>query len=158
LTAVVALNIIHLIPDFVRFNQPFAGFSTNNVNYFGTFLLTGLAGAMSVAVFGFQARVRLAAGAAAALIFFGISQTWSRGATLAAGLMLAACAVRAVSRIPRRVWLMTGVLGLIVVAVASPYMMVKFLDTGRHDPYNYVRTDVWRGAACVLFYNLRLCG
>jgi hypothetical protein len=26
--------------------------------------------------------------------------------------------------------------------------MVKFLDTGRHDPYNYARTDVWRGASC----------
>src|SRR5437667_5407131 len=62
LTAVVVLNVIHLVPDLVRYNQPFAGFSTNNVNYFGTFLLTGLAATMSVAVFGFPGRVRIAAG------------------------------------------------------------------------------------------------
>ena len=85
LTAVVVLNVVHLVPDLVRYNQPFGGFSTNNVNYFGTFLLTGLAVAMSVAVFGSLGRVRIAAGATAALIFFGITQTWSRGATLAAG-------------------------------------------------------------------------
>jgi tetratricopeptide (TPR) repeat protein len=67
--------------------------------------------------------------------------------------MLATCAVRAGSRIPRRVWVITGVLALIVIAVASPYMMVKFLDTGRHDPYNYARTDVWRGALLVISGN-----
>ena len=153
LATVVVLNVAHLVPDLVRYNQPFGGFSTNNVNYFGTFLLTGLAATMSVAVFGVPGRVRIAAGAAAALIFFGITQTWSRGATLAAGLMLATCAVRAGSRIPRRVWVVTGVLALIVIAVASPYMMVKFLDTGRHDPYNYARTDVWRGALLVISGN-----
>ena len=153
LTAVVVLNVIHLVPDLVRYNQPFGGFSTNNVNYFGTFLLTGLAATMSVAVFGFPGRIRIAAGATAALIFFGITQTWSRGATLAAGMMLATCAVRAGSRIPRRVWIITAVVALVVIAVASPYMMVKFLDTGRHDPYNYARTDVWRGALLVISGN-----
>src|SRR5262245_3005906 len=153
LTAVLVLNVVHLIPDLVRYNQPFGGFSTNNVNYFGTFLLTGLAAAMSVAVFGLSSRVRIASGATAALIFFGITQTWSRGATLAAGMMLATCAIRAGSRIPRRIWVVSAVLGLIVVAVASPYMMVKFLDTGRHDPYNYSRTDVWRGALLVISGN-----
>jgi O-antigen ligase len=150
LGAVIVLNVMHLVPDLVRYNQPFAGFSTNNVNYFGTFLLTGLAATMSVAVFGFPSRIRIAAAGAAALIFFGITQTWSRGATLAAGLMLATCAVRAGRRIPPRVWLVTAVLGLIVVIVASPYMMVKFLDTGQHDPYNYARTEVWRGALLVI--------
>ncbi len=153
LSAVVLVNVIHLIPDVVRYNQPFAGFSANNVNYFGTFLLTGLAATMSVAVFGFPARVRIAAGCGAALIFFGITQTWSRGATLAAALMLATCAVRAGSRIPRRVWIVTGLLGFVVIAVASPYMMVKFFDTGQHDPYNYARTDVWRGALLVISGN-----
>jgi O-antigen ligase len=153
LYAVVALNVAHIIPDLVRYNQPFAGFSTNNVNYFGTFLLTGLAATMSLAVFGSSGRVRLTAGCLAALIFFAITQTWSRGATLAAGLMLVTCAVRTGSRIPRRVWVLTAVLALFVVAVASPYMMVKFLDLGRHDPYNYARTDVWRGALLVISEN-----
>src|SRR6185295_16944699 len=83
LAAVVILNVGHLLPDLVRYNQPFSGFSTNNVNYFGTFLLTGLAATMSVAVFGSSRGIRIAAGCAAALIFFGITQTWSRGATLA---------------------------------------------------------------------------
>jgi len=153
LAAVVVLNVSHIVPDLVRYNQPFAGFSTNNVNYFGTFLLTGLAATMSVAIFGSPARARVAAGCAAALIFFSITQTWSRGATLAAGLMVATCAIRAGSHIPRRVWVVTTVLGIVVVAVASPYMVVKFFDTGQHDPYNYARTEIWRGALLVISGN-----
>jgi O-antigen ligase len=151
--AVIAVNVSHLVPDMIRYRQPFAGFSANNVNYFGTFLLTGLAGSMGVAIFGLSRRLKIAAAFTAALIFFSITQTWSRGATLAAALMLATCAIRAGNRIPRRVWLITIVLGLIVVAVASPYMVVKFLDTGNHDPYNYARTDVWRGALLVIAEN-----
>ena len=150
LGAVIVLNLAHLVPDFVRYNQPFAGFSSNNVNYFGTFLLTGLAASLAVAVFGQQPRLRIAAACSAGLVFFGITQTWSRGASLAAGLMLAICAVRAGNRIPRRVWLLTALLGLILVAVASPYLIQKFLDMGEQDPYNYARTAVWRGALHVI--------
>jgi O-antigen ligase len=150
LTGVIATNVLHIIPDLVRFRQPFAGFSSNNVNYFGTYLLTGLAATMAVAVFGNGWRHRITAGCAAGVIFFAIIQTWSRGATLAAALMLGACAIRAGSRIPRRIWLMTALVALILTTVASPYLFQKFLDLGQHDPYNYARLDVWRGAIHVI--------
>src|SRR5262249_52418277 len=130
LAAVVILNVSHLVPDLVQYKQPFAGFSTNNVNYFGTFLLTGLAATMSVAVFGSPRRIRIVAGCAAVLIFFGITQTWSRGATLAAALMLATCAVRAGSRIPRRGWLVATLLGFIVVFLAGASMGGEVSATG----------------------------
>jgi hypothetical protein len=118
LTAVVVLNVIHLVPDLVRYNQPFGGFSTNNVNYFGTFLLTGLAATMSVAVFGFPVRIRIAAGATA-LIFSASPRRGLAARRLRRHDARNLCRPRG-SRIPRRVWIVTAVVALVVIAVASP--------------------------------------
>lgn len=143
LTSLVLLNLAYLIPAIFSGPRPIAGFSTNNVNYFGTFLLIGLAGSMAIAVFGIDWRWRAAAAFSAALLFFGISQTWSRGALLAAVVIIALSAVRSGPRIPRRAWIFIGVAAFVTVIVASPYLAKKFLDRGESDPYNYARTQIW---------------
>lgn len=149
LGAVVAVNIAHLVPDLVTRRLPVAAFS-NNPNYFGTFLLIGLAGTLAVVVFGTATRWRIISAAAAALLIFGITQTSSRGATLAAAFVGLAAAIRAGSRIPRHVWLFIGLLGLVMIVVASPFLIGKFLDRGEQDPYNYARTQIWMNSAQII--------
>ena len=143
LFTVIAGNVVHLIPDLVMNHRPVASFSPMNPNYFGTFLLIGFASSLAVAVFGTDSTWRAAAGAAAALLFFGITQTWSRGATLAAIAVVLVSAIRAHNRIPRRVWILAGVLAVVIILITSPYLVRKFFDRGQSDPYNYVRTEVW---------------
>jgi O-antigen ligase len=142
LATIVALTIVHTIPDLLV-SRPLAGFSRNNPNYFATFLLIGLAGSLAVAVFGTSIRWRLASAASSAFLLFAITHTNSRGGTLAAAAAVGVAAIRAGNRIPRHVWMMIGLLGLVMVIVASPFLISKFLDRGEGDPYNYARTKIW---------------
>src|SRR5206468_1039803 len=135
----------HLLPDLVMNHRPVAGFSLNP-NYFGTFMLVGLAASLAVAVFGTTLVWRVAAAGIGALLLFGIVQTASRGAALAVAGIAVVAAVRAGSRIPRYVWLAAGLLGLIVIVISSPLLVQKFVDRGETDPYNYARTLVWKSA------------
>jgi O-antigen ligase len=149
LGTVVFGNIIHLVPDLVAHRSPLTSFS-NNPNYFGTFMLVGLAASLAVAVFGMSLKWRVAAGASAALLLLGITQTLSRGAFLAAGLVMLVVAVRGGSRIPRYVWMFIGLLALVTAIIFSPYLIHKFLDRGEGDPYNYARTTIWIDALKVI--------
>src|SRR5262245_3786530 len=103
LVVFVALNLAHLVPALIREHRPVAGFSAYNPNYFGTFLLIGLAATVSVAAFGVRRAWRIAAAASALVLFFGIVQTSSRGALLAAAAIVGLGAIRAGNRIPRQV-------------------------------------------------------
>lgn len=152
LGTVVASCLGHLIPELTKHGQ-IAGFSTNNANYFGTYLLVGLAASLAVALFGRRPDWRTAAGLTAAVLFFGISRTWSRGALLAAGAMIAVAAYRAGSRIPRRVWIGTAIVAVTLVVVSSPYVVRKFLDRGERDPYNYARAQVWLNSLPLIVSN-----
>jgi O-antigen ligase len=144
LVVVVALNLAHLLPALIREHRPVAGFSAYNPNYFGTFLLIGLAAAVAVAAFGVHRAWRIAAAASALVLFFGIVQTSSRGALLAAVAIVGLGAIRAGNRIPRQIWLVAAVGMMILAAVSSPLLVQKFLDRGETDPYNYGRTQIWR--------------
>jgi len=46
LGTVVFVNLIHLVPDLLLNRRPVAGFSTNNANYFATFMLIGMAASL----------------------------------------------------------------------------------------------------------------
>ena len=152
LGTVVAVSLGHLLPDLIRHGQV-VGFSRNNPNYFATLLLIGLAASMAVAVFGWVPRWRAAAAVSAAVIFFGIIKTSSRGATLAAIVMIVMTTIRARGRVPRQVWLIAGLLGLLTVLIASPFLIQKFVDRGQIDPYNYARTEVWLSSLGVIAHS-----
>jgi O-antigen ligase/Flp pilus assembly protein TadD len=142
LGSVIVVGIVHTIPDLLL-NRTFAGFSRNNPNYFATLLLIGLAGSLAVAVFGIRIKWRLAAGFSAAFLLLCILLTNSRGGTLAAGAAVFIAAIRAGNRIPRQVWMLLGLVLLVTMVVASPFLVSKFLDRGERDPYNYARTQIW---------------
>jgi len=149
---VLAGNIIYLIAGLVTNHRPVASFS-NNPNYFATFMLTGTAASLAVAVFGTRPAWRIAAGASAVFLLFGITQTDSRGGVLAAGLVVLVAAIRGGSRIPRHVWMLIALAGLVTMLVASPYLIRKFVDRGESDPYNYARTTIWMDAVKVIAEN-----
>ena len=60
LATIVAVNLAHLVPDLVWNRAQVVGFSTNNPNYFATFLLVGLA--ISIAAAAFATRYPMACG------------------------------------------------------------------------------------------------
>src|SRR5262245_19880424 len=108
LATIVAVGLVHLLPDLIR-NRPLViGFSSNNPNYFATFLLIGLAVCIAAAAFGLELKWRVAAAISGAVVLLGIVKTSSRGATLAAAAMIVVAAIRARGRIPRQVWLVIG--------------------------------------------------
>ncbi len=150
LAVLVAVNLAHLLPDLIRGHRPVAGFAAYNPDYFGTFLLIGFAASLAVAVFGAMFEWRVAAAISAALLVFGIIQTSSRGAVLAAVCIVIIAAVRSGGRIPRQVWLLVG-LGMVLLAViSSPYLTRKFVDRGEDDPYNYARIQIWMASLRVI--------
>ena len=150
LGSVVAVSLAHLLPDLIL-NQPLVmGFSKNNANYFATFLLISLAGSFSAAIYARVPVWRAAAAVSSVVILFGIIKTSSRGATLAAVAMIAVTAIRARGRIPRQVWFVIGLLGLVAEILGSPYLISKFADRGEIDPYNYARTEIWKSSLHVI--------
>jgi O-antigen ligase len=150
LATVVAVNLAHLLPDLVLNRTQVIGFSTNNPNYFATFLLVGLAISIAAAAFATEISWRAAAGITGAVLVLGIVKTSSRGGTLAMIAMIVVAAIRARGRIPRQVWLAVGLGCLLAAVLASPYMIHKFVDRGESDPYNYARTEIWRSSLQVI--------
>ena len=150
LGSIVAVNFGYLLPDLLLKHDQVIGFSNNNANYFATFLLIGLAASMAVAVFGVVPAWRAAAALSGAVLLFGVVKTASRGGTLAGVAMIVVIAIRARGRIPRQVWLGVALVGLLVAVISSPYLIRKFIDRNTVDPYNYARTEIWRGALKVV--------
>lgn len=150
LGSIPVIGIAHLLPDLISRAGRAFGFSHSNSDYFGTFLLIGLAATISVAVFSSQIVWRLIAASSAVLILFGIFKTLSRGATLAAVGMIVLMAIRSRGRIPRPVWLLAGLVFLAAAIFYSPYLIEKFTDRGQHDPYNYARIEIWLGSLPVV--------
>src|SRR5215831_12827606 len=123
---IIGTGLAHLLPDLILRRSQVFGFSHNNPNYFATFLLIGLSCSVAAAVFASDAVRRIVAVCAGALMLFGILETASRGATLAAAAVLVVAAIRARGRIPRQVWLGVGLLVLVIAAIFSPFLMRKF--------------------------------
>ncbi len=149
-STVVAVDLAHLLPDLVFNRSLVKGFSTNNANYFATFLLIGFSVSVAAAVFALVPTWRAAAAIVGAVLLFGIVKTSSRGAFLAVIAMITVAAVRARGRIPRQVWLAVGLAGLITAMVVSPYLIRKFVDRGEIDPYNYARKEIWLTSISVI--------
>jgi O-antigen ligase len=150
LGSVIATGAVHLIPDLLTNHNRIAGFSRNNADYFATYLLIGVAASLAVVVFGTERKFRIAALVSAAMLAFGIVQTDSRAAALATAAMAVVAAVRAGDRIPRRLWLLIGLMALVVVSISSPRLITKFLAHGQTDPYNYARPRIWMSSLRII--------
>src|SRR2546427_9661366 len=149
LFSLVAVCVAHLLPNLARGGRV-VGFSPNNADYFATFLLIGIAATVAAAVFAANLQWRLTAAAATGLMFFGIIRTASRGATLASLAIVIVAAIRARGRIPRQVWLLVALAGLIAAVIFSPSLIGKFLDRNQSDPYNYARIGIWKSSLEVI--------
>ncbi len=150
LGSIVALSILHAAPDLITRQPRVEGFSSNNPNYFATFMLIGLAGTLAVAAFGTRPDWRIVSAMSAGFLLYCIALTSSRGAALGAAAAIGVAAFRSSSRIPRRVWIAGGILAAAMMAASSPYLLSKLLDRGQRDPYNYARTEIWRNTLPVI--------
>ena len=136
LVAVVGVDILHLVAALAEDSRPTKG-PFVNPNYFASYLLVGFAASMAGAVFHPRARWRLASLASATFLFYGIIETWSRGTSLVAALIV----VLLFWKLRRSVLLMTAGLGIMaaLLLVGSPDLVGKFVDLGETGPYNYMR-------------------
>src|SRR2546422_4810808 len=80
----------------------------------------------------------------------GIMRSGPRGATLASVAIIVVAAIRARGRIPRQVWLLVALAGLIAAVIFSPSLIGKFLDRNQSDPYNYARIGIWKSSLEVI--------
>jgi O-antigen ligase len=118
-----------------------------NANYLGTYLLTGFGITLAAGLYGSSTIWRIGGGLAALTLFGGITATLSRGATLAA-VVVVGIAVLKLGR--REIVIGTGAImltGAVVIVLANPGLMRKFTDRGELDPYNYQRTAIWTSSA-----------
>ncbi len=151
LVVIIGATLAHLTLALLSGTRPLRG-SFVNENHLASYLLVGLAAAAAIAASHKNIFWRLAAGGSALLLFYGITETLSRGATLAAvGVGAVALWV-----IPRRSALVGAAViaaGLIVVAVSNPGLVGKFTDRGEVDPYNYQRSSIWMSTAEMITEN-----
>jgi O-antigen ligase len=150
LGAAPAVALAYLLPDLVRRHDRVYGFSLINGDYFGTYLLIGVAASLAAAIYALSPKWRFVSAVAAGLLIFGIIRTASRGATLAAMAMFIIAAIRARERIPRQVWLVIALGGLLLAVAFSPDLISKFLDHNQSDPYNYARIWIWKSSLQVI--------
>jgi O-antigen ligase len=151
LWTVVGIDLIYLIVCLIVGQRPLLA-TFVNPNYFASYLLAGFSVSVAIALFGRNRIAQTAGAASAAFLYYGMTQAWSRGATLAA-LGVAAMAIlrfgreRAISR--KLIAAVVGI-GIIGATAASPALVRKFLDRGQLDPYNYQRPRIWWSALQVI--------
>lgn len=151
LGAVVLIDVGYIAGALIVGKRPFFG-PFVNPNYLASFILPGLAICVATVLLGSSLRLRLAAGGAGLFLYYGIGQTSSRGATVAACVLLAIAAVRMAKR--RALSLVRiALVGSLLVALTvglNPSLVRKFLDRGEHDPYNYARVGIWMGTLSMI--------
>ncbi len=144
LWSVVFIDLIYLAVAIHAGRSPLLG-PFVNPNYFASFLLVGFAATTAIALFENRPIQRIAAASFALILYYGMTQAWSRGATLAA-VCVAALGIVRFSRgrgiSHKKVAVIVG-LALVAGAAASPVLIRKFLDRGQVDPYNYQRPQIW---------------
>lgn len=153
LSAMIVADVLYLSIDFIIARRPVIG-PFVNANYFASFLLVGFAGSLAVLSSQNAVLVRAGAALAAAFLYFGVTQAWSRGATISAIAVLAVAILRFARKYSVS-WVKVAAVTalLVVVAAASPGLVRKFADLGQQDPYNYMRAQVWLGALKVIGQN-----
>ena len=142
LAVLVLVTLIHFafgLSSQDRFDNVFG-----NANHLAAYLLVGFGAALAAALFGTGIQWRLLGLGAALVLFYGITTTLSRGATLAA-IGVVGLGVLKIER--RMVLVPIGATALAIaigVAFANPALIERFTDRGEIDPYNYQRTEIWR--------------
>src|SRR5439155_7954702 len=125
-------------------------FTTYEPNYYESYIMEYIADCLAVFLFWTMSSLRITAAFSGSLLFFGIIQTASRGATLGLVPVLVLAAIRSGGRVPSRVWMFIGLLGLVAILATSPYLVRKFTDRGEVDPYNYARTQIWMNSLQII--------
>jgi O-antigen ligase len=151
LYAVIGITLVYLFAAIIVGRRPFIG-PFVNPNYYASFLLVGFSGAIAVMFFDTVQVRRVAGGVAAALLYYGMTQAWSRGATVCA-VAVAAIAIFRFTKIGGLSRIKVATLLVVVLiagALASPILLRKFLDRGGVDPYNYQRPKIWLAAIQVI--------
>jgi O-antigen ligase len=143
LIMVPSVGMAHLAIALTQGERPLLG-SFVNPNYFASYLLPGLAAALALSAFA-RTPTRLCALGAMAFLGYGIVETASRGAALAALAMLGVAAFRWRLRAFGAVATVAA-LGAVYVVAPQTTVIRKFLDRGEGDPYNYARPMIWKGA------------
>jgi O-antigen ligase len=138
LAGVVSVTVAHCAWSLISETPPLLG-AFINTNYFGSYLLVGFASALAMAARHAGLRWRILAGASAILLLYGITQTLSRGALLAA----MGVTVLAVYKMSLRIKLAAAVALMVILVGFSPQLINKFTDLGTSDPYNYMRPKIW---------------
>jgi O-antigen ligase len=155
LVCVVLIDVAYLLTAMFTGGRVIQG-PFVNPNYLASFLIPGLA----ICAATVSARVapvwRIVAAGIGIFLFYGIGQTASRGATLAALGMIGVAALRVALRYGIS-WVRIGVAAILLFALGSgalvavnPVLVKKFLDRGETDPYNYQRTQIWRGTVSMI--------
>lgn len=145
LALVAGIQAVYVIAGLVSRSRPItAGFI--NPDYLGSFLLVGFSICVSIALFRSERPMRIAAVVGACFFYFGIIETYSRGATVAAFLILIVAGVRYGQRtsISKAAALAAISILLVAGAIVSPSLVRKFADfSGSSNPYNYMRPKIW---------------
>lgn len=139
LASLTVVIVVHCAWSLATQEAPISG-PFVNTNYFGSYLLVGLASSLATATRHQRTFWRILGALSAAFLLFGITQTVSRGALVAA----LGITVLAMGKLDRRLWILVAI-GLIILLVGfSPQIMSKFTDLGSLDSYNYLRPKIWR--------------
>ncbi len=141
LASVIGAGLLHLAIGLVV-GEPLTGAFLNG-NYLGSYMLIGFAASIAVLLFHKNVYWRVGTMVTAPLLFYGITETVSRGATLAA------VGVALVGLWQLRRWAVVGgalaaaAIVLVLIGLANPELVTKFTDQGEVNPYNYSRTQIW---------------
>ena len=111
-----------------------------NTNYFGSYLLVGFSIGLATATRHTAVRWRILGALSAMFLLYGITQTLSRGALVAA----IGVTVLALYKMNRRLQFAVAIGLIVLLAGFSPGLINKFSDIGTFDPYNYMRPQIWR--------------
>lgn len=151
LASIVLIDVAYLVAGLASGARVLQG-PFVNANYFASFMLPGIAVCVAVVSLGSSLAWRAAAGVAGLFLFYGIGQTSSRGATLAALALIGLGGFRAARRYGLS-WIRIAAAALVLVAVTiavNPGLVRKFLDRGERDPYNYQRGEIWLGTLSMI--------
>jgi len=145
LALVVAVQAVYLLAGLVSRSRPItAGFI--NPDYLGSFFLVAFSICLSVALFRSERALRISAAAGVCLFYFGIVETYSRGATVAAFAIVVVAAIRYGHRTSVSRFAALAALSVLLAAgaILSPSLVRKFADVrGDSNPYNYMRPKIW---------------
>ena len=145
LASVTVVMIGHLVGSALTEITPLSG-PFVNPNYFGSYLLVGFSISLATAARHPSIRWRAAGALSAMFLLYGVTQTLSRGALVAA----LGVTVLALYKMSRRLQLAATIGLIILLAGFSPQLINKFSDIQTIDPYNYMRPQIWRSTLSMI--------